>query len=285
MKKRMFILPLCCLLLCAGCCRRTEPYKIDAAGEALTGEFLANSFPSTEPTDTQPVFDEFPDPSSNANEPSEPATEPIKNQNDVFVPHEITVNHSDYCLSSDDEQALLWIMEEKYRNYKTAFYVLDLESQMSFGYAADEYFNPACTRKAGFALAWYKKIEENRLADEKGVPLASGETRLGLTDTYFYDGSDYMPGAGTLIQNEYRTYTVRELLHYLLYNSDNAAYKALWGLFGSKNYIALAEELGIPLEERQEFWTYMRPLDIGLIRTGFMCNYIGAMHRFADFVI
>ncbi|MCI8331360.1 MAG: serine hydrolase [Clostridiales bacterium] len=264
MKRHILALTLCCLWLCAGCSQHAETSLIKAADGALSDACLTDYLHQLEPTDAQPVFGEISDVPPDAGEP-EQTKEPIDNRNDIFLPHEVTVNHSDYALLPDDEQALLWLMEERYRYRKTAFYVLDLKSQMSFGYAADQYFSPACTRKAGFALAWYKKLEENRLSDESGVPLAPGETRLRLTDTYFYDGTDYMPGAGTLIRKGYHTYTIRELLHYLLYNSDNAAYKALWGLLGSGDYVALAEELGIPLEERQEFWTYMRPLDLGLI--------------------
>ncbi|MCI8589726.1 MAG: serine hydrolase [Clostridiales bacterium] len=256
MKQQAFVLTLCGFLLLVGCKQQKDFSMIGAVNRAITGEFLIDFEQNTDLTDAQPVFGEISNPSSNTDGVEN--QEPIENRYDVFLPNAVTVNHSDYSLLPDDEQALLWIMEDRYRYYKTAFYVLDLKTQMSFGYAADQYFSPACTRKAGFALVWYKKLEKNRLA-------ASDEPCLRLTDTYFYDGSDYMPGAGTLIRNGYRSYTIRELLHYLLYNSDNAAYKALWRLLGSGDYVILAEELGIPLEERQELWTYMRPLDLGLI--------------------
>ena len=47
-------------------------------------------------------------------------------------------------------------------------------------------------------------------------------------------------------RNGYGYYTVQDLMHYLLYASDNTSYFAFWNTLGRKRYISLEEELGIP---------------------------------------
>lgn len=99
--------------------------------------------------------------------PTEPSAEHdenvILNRNDTFIKDTITVNNSDFVIPDEQQQALYNAMNYNYyRYYDVAFYVIDIESRMSFGYNADDYFEPACTRKAGLALSWYMILEENR---------------------------------------------------------------------------------------------------------------------------
>ena len=190
----------------------------------------------------------------------------VENKNDTFEPGKITVNNSDFTLSEERQAELMGIMG-KYRPYKAGFYVLDLASGMSVGYAADEYFMPACIIKAGYALSWFERLEQNRIDKENGVAEDPDAPRLYLDSTYLYTGADYLVGAGRIqYQGTGRTYTIKEILYHLIHESDNTAYNILYKKFGNTDYIALSERLGLqPFSGQYGMWTRIRPLDEGLI--------------------
>lgn len=264
MKKRLFriialILAVASVAALTGC-TSTTPAAVTGTAPTSQTEETSRTEP-TAPQETKPALDTA---------PVARPTPTVQNRYDTFVPDEITVNNSDYVIPEAAANDLIGVTNyAHYKYYDTAFYVLDLGSKMSFGYNADRYFSPGCTRKAGMALAWFKQCENNRLNNEAGAPLAAGETRLTLASTYYYDGSDYLAGAGKVGRSGYKWYTIDELLYHLLHESDNTAYKALWNTMGIDKYNALEMKLGIPDHptdyKNDKLWTPMRPLDLGLI--------------------
>lgn len=265
MKKRRFytIISLILLLSMLTSCAGTVKDTVANADES------SDSVQATEP-ETEPETETETEPEPETEPETEPEEPEILNRNDTFVKDTITVNNSDFVIPEEQQQALYDAMNYSYyRYYDVAFYVIDLGSRMSFGYNADDYFEPACTRKAGLALSWYIVLEDNRKKREAEIPSLHPEDKFSLYDKYYYDGSDYMSGAGYIGRHGSRSYTIREILHYLLYNSDNTAYKILWNLLGIQRYKLLERELGIPKHKddfaRDKFWTPMRAHDIGLI--------------------
>ncbi len=280
--KRKNLLSLLCLLLSfclfAGCQTQKAVNLGEPDTEAHTEAHTEATEPVTEPTDTMT------EPTEPVPEPTEPVDPPedkiplerpavphrVENKYDYFVRDEIIVNNSEYVISEEAQQGLFDVMNyDHYAYYDVAFYVLDLNTQMSFGYNATDYFNPGCTRKAGFALSWFKQIEETRKKFERGQPVYVGESTVTKDTRYFYDGYDYLEGAGYVGRHGYRWYTVEELLYYMIHESDNTAYNALWRLLGINKYKSMCVKLGIPEHpdeyRRDKLWTPMRPLDIGLI--------------------
>ena len=230
---------------------------------------------STEPVETEEQTEEQTTAEAQTTEPEEETTAvpeppaPIYNKDDTFAPGVLTVCNSDYEVPEELQSRLFGVMNEPgYASFTTAFYVLDLDSQMSIGYNADEYYQTACTIKAGYALSWFETLEQNRIANEEGKPLAEGETRVLLDDTYVYTGADYLPGAGRIqYSGTGVTYTISDILYHLINESDNTAYNILYNrIFGNEAYKALTERLGIvPYAGQYGMWTRMRPKDLGLV--------------------
>lgn len=249
-QKSFFLRAAACALLCAGLC--------GCAAQTIPGDSRQKPLLRTEKAMTAKSLAAL---SADAH----PALAP-ENKNDTFEPGKITVNNSDFTLSEAQNAELTGIMG-KYRPYKAGFYVLDLASGMSVGYAADEYFMPACTIKAGYALSWFEKLEQNRIDRDNGVAEDPQASRLYLDSTYLYTGADYLVGAGRIqYQGTGRTYTIKEILYHLIHESDNTAYNILYKKFGNTDYIALSERLGLqPFLGQYGMWTRIRPLDEGLI--------------------
>lgn len=246
------------VLFLPGCAERPAP-------AAATLPFVEPTTESAMPF--EPTQIDVTEPSETA--PTKAPAPQIDNRCDQFLPGKLCMNHTEYTLPAGIEEQFIAVMNEGYYTYyDTAFYVLDLGTQMSFGYEADAYFSPACTRKAGLALAWYKLLEKNRL-DHRHIPPPPGQRRYMLNDWYYYDGSDFLKGSGVVAYNGYGYYTIKDLLHYMIYTSDNTAYQALWNLLGIEDYIELENALGIPdfwePARNNKLWTPMRPLDLGLI--------------------
>ena len=199
----------------------------------------------------------------------EPVPEPINNADDTFEDGVFTVNNSDYVIPEKLAKDLMGVMNEPpYIGFGKAFYVLDLDTRMSIGYDADQYYMTACTIKAGYALSWFRTLEKNRLAEEAGTPLADGEKRPLLTDNYLYTGADYLVGAGKIQYGGTGVnYTIRDLLYHLINESDNTAYNILYNrIFGNEAYQELTKELGIvPYGGQYGMWTRLRALDLGLV--------------------
>lgn len=267
MKKRNPLSLICILLsfcLLAGCKTKEAVNLGEPVTEPATEAVIEMTDPVPAPTETVEPTEEVP-------LPERPAVEHrVENKYDSFVKDEITVNNSDYVIPEEAKQGLLGVMNYSYyKYYDVAFYVLDLNTQMSFGYNATDYFSPGCTRKAGFALAWFKQIEETRKKFESGQPVYVGESTVTKDTMYYYDGYDYLAGAGYVSRHGYRWYTVQDLLYYMIHESDNTAYNALWRILGIEKYKSLCVRLGIPEHpddyRRDKLWTPMRPLDIGLI--------------------
>ena len=258
---------ICLIVGCAAKEAANVGEESSAVEAPSTSQSATEDTVATEETGTTEDTEE---PSESVQPERPPVEEKTENKYDAFVRDEITVNNSDYVIPDADKQGLIDAMNYSYyRYYDVAFYVLDLNTQMSFGYNATDYFSPGCTRKAGFALAWFKQAENTRIKKENGQAFYSGESTVTLDTQYYYDGTDYVPGAGYLIRHGFGWYTVDQLLYHMINESDNAAYMALWRLMGIERYKSLCIRLGIPEHpdeyRRDQLWTPMRPLDIGLI--------------------
>lgn len=254
--------------------RHTTIAAVAGAAGILLSAFFASCTIKTVPGDERPRSLERPQqllssqalPIPEITQAHAAGKDTVRNCDDVFEPGKITVNNSDFTVPAELETELLSIVA-RYRPYDTAFYAVDLASGMSIGFQADQYYMTACTIKAGYALSWFERLEQNRIDDENGVAEDPVAPRIRLDDTYVYTGADHLVGAGQIqYMGTGKTYTVQDLLYHLIHESDNTAYNVLYKKFGNKDYIALSERLGlVPYFGQYGMWTRMRPLDLGLV--------------------
>lgn len=135
----------------------------------------------------------------------------VDNTNDTFEEGVVTVNNSSYEIP----QSLLDALWDTMNEYKfiTGFYVIDMDSRMSFGLNVDMKFSAASTVKSGYALYLTKQ-------------LIAGTVTLG--DILEYKEHHYCTGSGSTQYSEYGTlFTLKALFYRMLYNSDNVAYYML----------------------------------------------------------
>lgn len=180
----------------------------------------------------------------------ETTTLDLNHAEDEFIEELITVNHSEYAVSDYQYEQLLSILE----NYKfdVGFYAIDLVTQMSIGYNADQKFTTASTVKAGYALYCFKEI-------------MAGNAEL--SDCMTYRQKHFISGSGSTQNSVYGTiFTIKVLLYRLLYNSDNVAYYMLLDFFGYDAYNEMMKELGCEHElSSKNKWGEYSAHELGLI--------------------
>jgi len=109
-------------------------------------------------------------------------------------------------------------LEEDIRSYmsinnlNSSLYVLNIRDGASFGIRENRRYGAASLNKLPVAIIIIKKVEMGEL---------SLDTLLPITD------EDRNPGSGTLYANPVKELTVRELLKYMLVESDNTAFSIL----------------------------------------------------------
>ena len=102
-----------------------------------------------------------------------------------------------------------------------SFYIVSLDDGMTIGYNVDRKFETASSIKAPYALYLYHEV-------------AKGNIDLNQN-----------PGTGVVKRSPFGTeYTIKDLIYYSLYESDNIAYEILHGNFGVKGYNEMLRNLG-----------------------------------------
>ncbi len=115
-------------------------------------------------------------------------------------------------------------------NKKVSFYITDPESNMTISYNAHMDMEPASSVKAGGALLACKMVDAGEL---------NFDTEYEYTSNYYNDGS------GTIKLDRYGTkYTLRDLVHRCVHESDNIAYAMILDIIGKDNYNNMILELG-----------------------------------------
>src|SRR3989344_5699544 len=111
-----------------------------------------------------------------------------------------------------------------------AFYFSDLNSGASIGYNEKETFYSGSLRKVPLLVAALKKIEEEELTWETPITILP-------EDLNPYSGPLYRKGAGYAL-------TMRELLNYTTFYSDNTAAAALLRIVGNKDVVDVMFNMG-----------------------------------------
>lgn len=147
---------------------------------------------------------------------------------DLYEDNKICVENSTFEISED----LLNNINNVIDGYGGAcsFYVVDMETNMTFGYNPTAVFPTASTVKAPFVLYAFKEI-----ANGNGT----------LDETKVYESRFWREGSG-IMQYEPTggTYTIEQLIYNTINWSDNVAYSMVHDRFWSDRYNDMLEELG-----------------------------------------
>ena len=112
----------------------------------------------------------------------------------------------------------------------SSFYIVSLDDGMSIGYNIDKKFETASSIKAPYALYIYKEIDAGNIDPNQQI---------------IYQEKYYNKGTGVIKKSDFGTsYTVRDLVYYSLFESDNIAHTMLHRTFGVKGYNNMLKNLG-----------------------------------------
>lgn len=145
-----------------------------------------------------------------------------------YAPSTISVVDSDFKISDE----LLTNIYSTINNYGAAnsFYIISLTDGMSVGYNVDTRFETASSVKAPYALYIYKEIDAGNIDPNQEI---------------VYEEKYYNKGTGVIKKSDFGTiYTVRDLVYYSLFESDNIAHAMLHKNFGVKGYNNMLSNLG-----------------------------------------
>lgn len=174
----------------------------------------------------------------------------VFHRNDTFDGEGIIVNNSDYTIPEKISSEMFDHINSGRQN--AGFYVIDINTEMSFGYNADYEFFSASTIKAGYALFCFKEISKGNAT---------------FTDVVKYEKKHYISGSGSTQRSVYGTlFTVKVLLYRMLYESDNIAYYMLIDKFGLDGYNNMVTNLGCTNTlSASSKWGNLSPHELGLI--------------------
>ncbi len=128
-------------------------------------------------------------------------------------------------------------------------YLYDLNTSSSLSINPDDKFYPASLNKIPIMLAAYKTLESN--------PEFFRQTLVLEEEVDLNRGQEITPQDTIL---PYNTYTVREALTKMIYDSDNNGYYALTQLLDQKLYHQVYDDLQIPLiRDTQTVADYITP--------------------------
>ncbi len=112
----------------------------------------------------------------------------------------------------------------------SSFYIVSLNDGMSIGYNVDKRYETASSIKAPYALYIYKEIANGNIDPEQQIT---------------YEEKYYNKGTGVIKKSEFGTvYTVKDLVYYSLFESDNIAHGMLHKTFGVKGYNNMLKNIG-----------------------------------------
>ena len=146
----------------------------------------------------------------------------------VYTNGVITVTDSEFKISD----GLLNNIYTTINDYgvSSSFYIVSLNDGMSVGYNVDTRFETASSIKAPYALYIYKEIDNGNIDPNQEI---------------VYEEKYYNKGTGVIKKSDFGTvYTVRDLVYYSLFESDNIAHAMLHKNFGVKGYNNMLSNLG-----------------------------------------
>lgn len=145
-----------------------------------------------------------------------------------YTSNTISVVDSNFKISDE----LLNSINETISSYgaSSSFYIVSLNDGMSIGYNVDKKFETASSIKAPYALYIYKEIDAGNIDPNQQI---------------IYEEKYYNKGTGVIKKSDFGTvYTVRDLVYYSLFESDNIAHAMLHRTFGVKGYNEMLKNLG-----------------------------------------
>lgn len=145
-----------------------------------------------------------------------------------YTSNTISVVDSNFKISDE----LLNSINETISGYgaSSSFYIVSLNDGMSIGYNVDKKFETASSIKAPYALYIYKEIDAGNIDPNQQIT---------------YEEKYYNKGTGIIKKSDFGTvYTVRDLVYYSLFESDNIAHAMLHRTFGVKGYNEMLKNLG-----------------------------------------
>ncbi len=140
----------------------------------------------------------------------------------------ITVIDSDFKISDELKTSIM----DTIGTYgaSSSFYIVSLNDGMSIGYNVDKRYETASSIKAPYALYIYKEIANGNIDPEQQIT---------------YQEKHYNKGTGVIKKAEFgSSYSVKDLVYYSLFESDNIAHGMLHKTFGVKGYNNMLKNLG-----------------------------------------
>jgi beta-lactamase class A len=169
---------------------------------------------------------------------------------DVFG-YGITVNGSDFRMSQSLANRLNSALTNS-GGRTVGFYVVDLTNNVTLGYNAQKKFQTASTVKAGMALCAYQRAEAGWFS---------------LNDVWTYRERHYCDRSGNIQYTPFGTkYKARDVIHEMIYVSDNAAYYMTQDYVGYDAYNQTMAGLGVSNRHWSHMsWGYLSPQELGFI--------------------
>lgn len=175
----------------------------------------------------------------------------IRNIYDDVFGSGITINGSDFKMSdslSNRLNSAIWNSDGR----TVGFYVVDLTNNVTLGFNATTKFQTASTVKAGMALCAYQRAENGWFS---------------LNDIWTYKEKHYCDRSGTIQFSAYGTkYKAADVIHNMIYISDNAAYYMVQDYVGYDAYNQTMAKLGVSNRHYSYMsWGYLTPQELGFI--------------------
>lgn len=163
----------------------------------------------------------------------------------------ITINGSDFRMSQSLANRLNSALINS-GGRTVGFYVVDLTNNVTLGYNAQKKFQTASTVKAGMALCAYQRAEAGWFS---------------LNDIWTYKERHYCDRSGNIQYTPFGTkYKARDVIHEMIYISDNAAYYMTQDYVGYTAYNQTMANLGVSNRHWSYMsWGYLTPQELGFI--------------------
>ncbi|HAB66989.1 MAG TPA: hypothetical protein DCE23_06435 [Firmicutes bacterium] len=146
----------------------------------------------------------------------------------VYSNNVISIADSNFKIS-DELLSNIYSTIQSYGS-SSSFYLISLTDGMSIAYNIDRGYETASSIKAPYALYIYEEMDKGNI---NGDSLITYEQRF------------YNKGTGVVKKSDFGTsFSVRDLVYYSLYESDNVAHTMLHGNYGVNGYNNFLRNLG-----------------------------------------
>lgn len=175
----------------------------------------------------------------------------VRNIYDDVFGYGITINGSDFRMSQSLSNRLNSALTNS-GGRTVGFYVVDLTNNVTLGYNAQKKFQTASTVKAGMALCAYQRAEAGWFS---------------LNDIWTYKQRHYCDRSGNIQFSPFGTrYKAVDVIHEMIYVSDNAAYYMTQDYVGYDAYNQTMANLGVSNRHWSHMsWGSLSPQELGFI--------------------